>query len=187
VQKDNVVYHGLAGHFFLQDIPHVLKVRVIADLEYRVKEEMKRENIPADEARYILKKDDDERRKWGLQLYGRDTLDSSLYDLVVHIKTKKVDDAVGLILYAARMSCFQTTPESQKILDDLTLAAELKTALVDEFPTSEVTAKDSAAFVKLELPLSQQQKATDRIKQIAETVPGVKEINVHLIPMMGAD
>ncbi|MGB2929768.1 MAG: cytidylate kinase-like family protein, partial [Desulfobacterales bacterium] len=33
VQKDNVVYHGLAGHFFLQEIPHVLKVRVIADLE----------------------------------------------------------------------------------------------------------------------------------------------------------
>jgi len=94
---------------------------------------------------------------------------------------------VGLILYAARMSCFQTTPESQKILDDLTLAAELKTALVDEFPTSEVTAKDGSGFVKIELPLSQQQKATDRIKQIAETVPGVKVIDVHVIPLMGAD
>ena len=187
VQKDDVVYHGLAGHFFLQDIPHVLKVRVISDLEYRVKEEMKRENIPADEARYILRKDDDERRKWGLQLYGRDTRDSSLYDLVVHIKTKKVDDAVGLILYAARMSCFQTTPVSQKILDDLTLAAELKTALVDEFPTSEVTAKDGSAFVKIELPLSQQEKATVKIKQIAETVPGVEEVDVHVIPLMGAD
>lgn len=121
-----------------------------------------------------------------MQLYGRDTRDSSLYDLVVHIKTKKVDDAVGLILYAARMSCFQTTPESQKILDDLTLAAELKAALVDEFPTSEVTAKDSSALVKIEIPLSQQEKATDRIKQIAETVPGVKEVNVHVIPLMGA-
>ena len=37
VQKDNVVYHGLAGYFFLQEIPHVLKVRVIADLEDRGK------------------------------------------------------------------------------------------------------------------------------------------------------
>jgi cytidylate kinase len=187
VQKDNVVYHGLAGHFFLQDIPHVLKVRVIADLEYRVKEEMKRENIPAEEARYILRKDDDERRKWGLQLYGRDTRDSSLYDLVVHIKTKKVDDAVSLILYAARMSCFQTTPESQKILDDLTLGAELKAALVDEFPTSEITAKDGSALVKIGIPLSQLEKATDKIKQIAETVPRVKEVNIHAIPLMGAD
>ena len=50
VQKDNTVYHGLAGHFFLQGVPHVLKVRIIADLEDRVKEEMKRENISDEEA-----------------------------------------------------------------------------------------------------------------------------------------
>ena len=64
-QKDNVVYHGLAGHFFLQNIPHVFKIRIIADMEERVKEEIKRENISAEKALYILKKDDDERRKWG--------------------------------------------------------------------------------------------------------------------------
>ena len=41
VQKDNVVYHGLAGHYLLQDVPHVLKVRIVADLEDRIAEEMK--------------------------------------------------------------------------------------------------------------------------------------------------
>ncbi|MFH1934348.1 MAG: cytidylate kinase-like family protein, partial [Pseudomonadota bacterium] len=35
VQKDNVVYHGLAGHFFLLNIPHVFKIRIIADMEER--------------------------------------------------------------------------------------------------------------------------------------------------------
>jgi len=29
LQRDNVVYHGLAGHLFLQNIPHVLKVRIM--------------------------------------------------------------------------------------------------------------------------------------------------------------
>ena len=37
VQKDNVVYHGLAGHFFLRGVHHGLKVRVMADLEDRVR------------------------------------------------------------------------------------------------------------------------------------------------------
>ena len=32
-QRDNVVYHGLAGHFFVRHISHVLKVRIIADIE----------------------------------------------------------------------------------------------------------------------------------------------------------
>ncbi len=187
VQKDNVVYHGLAGHFFLQEIPHVLKVRVIADLEDRVKEEMKREGISTEEAQYILKKDDDERRKWGLQLYGHDTLDSSLYDLVVHIKRKKVDDAVGLILYAARLSCFQTTTESQKIIDDLTLAAEVKAALVNEYPTSTVTAKDGAVHVKIEIRLSHQEKTVHSIERIAEGIDGVKAVDVYVSPLIGVD
>ena len=33
VHKDKYVYHGFAGQFFLRYIPHVLKVRVNADLE----------------------------------------------------------------------------------------------------------------------------------------------------------
>ena len=35
VQKDNVVYHGLAGHYFLKGISHVLKIRIMSDLEDR--------------------------------------------------------------------------------------------------------------------------------------------------------
>src|SRR6056297_130603 len=64
IKNDNIVYHGLAGHFFIKDIPNILKVRIIANLEDRVKEEMNRENITEKEARYLLKKDDDERIKW---------------------------------------------------------------------------------------------------------------------------
>jgi len=45
LQKDNVVYHGLAGHFFLMNINHVFKVRITADIKERVKEEVKREKI----------------------------------------------------------------------------------------------------------------------------------------------
>src|SRR5512135_3307967 len=97
VQKDNVVYHGLAGHFLLQGIPHVLKVRILADLEDRVAEEMKRENISADEARRILLKDDEERRKWSLKIFGIDTWDPTLYDLLINIKCVTVDDAVDII------------------------------------------------------------------------------------------
>jgi hypothetical protein len=35
-----------------------------------MQEEMRQERISAGEARYILKKDDDERHRWGIQLYG---------------------------------------------------------------------------------------------------------------------
>ena len=36
MHKNDVVYHGLAGHFFLKDVAHVLKVRILADMDVRV-------------------------------------------------------------------------------------------------------------------------------------------------------
>jgi hypothetical protein len=50
-----VVYHGLAGHYLLQEIPHVLKVRIIAEMGDRIKEEMKRENISAEKVEGVKK------------------------------------------------------------------------------------------------------------------------------------
>ncbi len=130
VQKDNVVYHGLFGHFFLQDIPHVLKVRIVGNLEARVADEVKREGISADKAREIILRDDEERRKWALYLYGADFWDATLYDLVIHLKTISVDDAVSLICHALELPGFQTTPQSQEAIDSLVEAARLEMAPV---------------------------------------------------------
>ena len=178
IQKDNVVYHGLAGHFFLQGIPHILKVRIVADLDDRIAEEMKRENISADEARHVLKKDDDERRRWGIQVFGVDTWDPMLYDMVLHIKSLKVDDAVALILQAARMPCFQATAPSQKIIDDQALAARVQAALVEEFPSAQVGAQAGEVFVDIRGDLAKEQEIISRVRRIASHVAGI-EVKVH--------
>jgi cytidylate kinase len=173
VQKDNVVYHGLAGHYFLKGIPHVIKVRILADLEDRVKEEMRRENISADEARYILKKDDDERRRWGIQIFGIDTWDPKLYDMVLHIKTLTVEDAVDLISHAAGLPHFQATPESQHHLDDLTLAAGVEAALVEEIPSAKVEAKNGEVFVSIKGNLAQEEETIAMVRRIVHKVAGI--------------
>ena len=126
VQKDNVVYHGLEGQFFLRGIPHVLNVRIVADLEDRVSDEMRREGISAIKARELIKKDDEERRKWSLHLYGADPWDPLLYDLVIHLNSITVDDAVSLISHAAKLPGFQTTPQSQQLIDNLAILARLQ-------------------------------------------------------------
>jgi cytidylate kinase len=130
VQQDNVVYHGLFGHFFLQDIPHVLKVRIVADLEARVADEVKREGISESKARETILKDDEERRKWALHLYGADWWDATLYDLVIHLKTITVDDAVDLLYQVVQLPGFQTTPESQAAINGLVEAALMEVAPV---------------------------------------------------------
>jgi cytidylate kinase len=188
VQKDNVVYHGLAGHFFLQDVPHVMKVRIIADFEDRVKEEMKRENISAEKARYTLKKDDDERRKWGLSLYGADTADNRLYDMVLHIKTLNIEDAVDILFQTVNRPSFRTTPESRKALENLSLAAQVQAALVAGFPSARVTSKNGKVFVSnIETSLLMEREVVVEVTKMARKVPGVEEVTVSTTHTITSD
>jgi cytidylate kinase len=186
-QKDNVVYHGLAGHFFIKGISHVLKVRIIADMQERVKLEMEREGISRKEALHVLKNDDQERRKWSKYLYGIDTWDPSLYDMVIHIKKFTVDDAVDIICHTVVLERFKTTPESQKTLNQLLTAARVKAALIDLKPDVEVFAKDGTVSIKAKAQESEEEELVHQMEEIAKSVPGVKNVEVHLEPHLFVD
>jgi cytidylate kinase len=185
MQKDNVVYTGLAGHFFLPGIDHALKVRITADLEDRVREEMTREGIGADEARHVLKKDDEERRKWSLALYGIDTHDPSLYDVVINLRQMSVDCATDIICQMAQSPCFATTEASQQAVQDLLLAAEVKSAVIKEWPQVRVSAKEGKVFVDLDGPLEQEVAIQRSVTELASTVPGAEEVRVNVHPYIG--
>ncbi len=177
-RKDNIVYHGLAGHFFLSGISHVCKVRIIADIQDRVQEEMRRENISAEKALYILKKDDEERRKWALQMYGMDTTDSKLYDMVLNIHALTVDDAVEILSGVAQKPAFQATPASRQQVEDLALAAKIK-ALLSKFDHKiQIRSEEGEIFVDHieHIPQSDWPK----IKTLAGQVEGVKTVHFNL-------
>ncbi len=179
-RKDNVVYHGLAGHFFLQGIPHVVKVRIIANLEDRVKEEMKRANISADEARKLLKKDDYERRKWALALYGIDTNDCKLYDVVFHIDTLKVDDVVDLLEQIVKRPCFQPTDLSRKILENRYMEAKIVASLVDQFPHVTASYNNERAYISLKAPASKEDEIRKKIEEILKKDDTLKDIDFEV-------
>lgn len=118
-REDKLVYHGLAGHFLLAEVPGVLKVRIIADMEDRVREVMRRDGASAKQARDRIESDDRARRRWGLHLYGVDTADSELYNMVLNIKRMTVEDAVGTISRAVQLPAFQTTSQTREMIDKL--------------------------------------------------------------------
>lgn len=184
MQKDNLVYHGLAGHYFVQDIPHVIKVRIIADLEDRVKEEMKREGISAEKARYLLKKDDEERRKWSMELYGIDPRDSRLYDLVLHVHRLGVDEAVELICQAAHYKCFQTTEQSRHVLEQKRLGAQIKADLANEYPMAQVNVQENTAYISVQSRISFQEKIKADIQNKMKDYKELKGVEVHVNPVV---
>lgn len=182
-RRDNVVYHGMAGHFFVRGVPHVLKVRIIADMEERIKIVMEREKLSRKEAIKYIEQLDEERKKWSKQLYGIDTWDPSLYDLVLHIKKLTVDDAVEIICHTLQIEHFKTTPESQKAMEDLALAAEVKAAIASVRPDAEVTSKDGIVLVTLKAHEGQEPVVVKELQGLVSHIPGVKELKVKVVPV----
>jgi cytidylate kinase len=182
LQKDNLIYHGLAGHVFVQKIPHVLKVRIIANLEDRIKEEMKREKISAQQARLTLVKDDAERRRWSMALYGLDTWDQRFYDMTLYLDIMGVEDAVSTIHHLIGRPCFQTTPKSRELLDDLSLSAQVEAALVGEFPKASADVGKGIVYVSIRGSYVDEKRITSKVNRLVEKVAGIKKLNVNIVP-----
>ncbi len=145
---DNIIYHGLAGQFFVAEVSHALKVRIIADIKDRAALEMRHRGGGSQrEVMKQLVKDDEQRRRWSQYLYGIDIGDPSLYDLVIHIGKMGCDEAVDTIAETAAMECFQATEESKKKIDLLYRAARAQAVLVQEIPSAVVEVEQGELVV----------------------------------------
>jgi cytidylate kinase len=208
LQSDNVVYHGLAGHYFVREVSHVLKVRIIGKLEDRVELVLKRESIfeqaassmsgmprqsPAgprgrrmskDDALRVLERSDEARGKWGLHLYGIDTHDPTLYDLVIHLDHLSIEEAAEVICFAARLDRFQATAQSRQVMDDLALAAQVRGKLIERYPRIRVAARQGVVHIALEGGTAAEEKA---IRETVEQIPEVKQIETDLYPFTTPD
>ncbi len=179
MQKDNVIYHGFSGHFFLRDVPNVFKVRIIANMEYRVRMVMNRDNVSSEEALNMIKKIDNTRRRWSLHFYGIDTADPDVYDMVYRIDNMTIEDVVDSIMSTVRLPCFQISSESKKIFNDLYLEAQVRASLAEEFPTTRyVSSKDGKVTVLVEATLKQKEKMSPRIEAIINRIDGVKDFEI---------
>ena len=184
LMRDNVVYHGLAGHFYVKGVSHVLKVRIIADMKDRVQIVMDREKIPYESALALIKKDDQARQKWSQHLYGIDTNDPILYDLVIRVRKMTVDDAVDVICHTAGLETFKTTFESQKMMEDLVLASEIKTTLLELKPDVQVFVRDGVVTLGASAQIMKDPEVVREMERITACIPGVKEVSVksaHLV------
>lgn len=149
LEHGNSVYHGLAGHFFLQGIPRVLKVQVVPRLEDRIEDEMNQHGTSRAAAKRLVEKDDEERRRWGQHLYGMDTRDPRLYDLTINLASLSVEEAVEIILQTQRQQAFQADEASRTILTNKALEARIFATLADKYPTAQVSVVEDKVYVSV--------------------------------------
>ncbi len=179
-RKDNVIYHGNAGHLLLRGISHVLRIHLIAPMSFRVQMLVEREKMAPDKAAAYIEKVDAQRRAWTLFLYGVDWLNASYYDLTINLENMNVESAVKVT--AATLGCreFSTTKESQKAMEDLYLATRVKAALAADAVTASLELEMQADSISGTIyPKGKVQPASmlDAVVGTAKKVTGVKKVN----------
>src|SRR5215813_9154893 len=134
-EMDNAVLMGRGGQWLLRGIPHVLRVRVIAPFEQRVRQWIKRSADMTGEtpnqraAADFVRRDDTERAGRMRYLYEVDIADQSLYEVVVNTEKLSYDAAVEMIERVARHPNLATTDAGRQVVASRALASRVQVGL----------------------------------------------------------
>jgi cytidylate kinase len=174
------VYHGLAGHLLLKGVPGLIRLRVIAPLEARVRLAAERLHLSERDAAAHITETDRDRRQWTQFLYGVDWSDPSEYDLVVNLERLALDNACDLVIALIERGAFELKPEDEAALNDLAIAGSVRKALTLSPSTLhlevEVESRRGSVVVRGEFA----EDDDEAIRRVAATVPGVCGVTIEL-------
>jgi cytidylate kinase len=177
VAGDRIIYHGNAGHLLLRGVAHVLCVRLIVPLEYRIGVVMQRQGLSERDAFRHIEDMDQQRRNWTRFLYGVDWLDPGLYDLTINLQTLTASGAADIVASAAQRPEYQPTPESRTAMANLLIASRVRAALAahPETASADVDVRAEGDVVHLHGKV-RPASLIPPILQVTASVPGVEGV-----------
>jgi cytidylate kinase len=182
VKDEHAVYHGHAGHFFLDGVPHLIRVWLTANMESRIRALTEHRNLTREEAVQLIKTLDENRLRWTKSFYHVDWHNPSLYDVVIDLDQVTLPGACDIVCNTAGMVQYKVTPESQKAMEDLALSCHLEAEISTNRRISgakNVSIKAEGGVVTIEGTVDSIVDA-DRVRMLVRKTPGVKEINSRM-------
>ena len=181
--KNNIVYYGVVGLPLIQEVSHVLKVHIIANLESRIKNRMKLDNVSQDKARKAVTKEDEQLKKWVEAVYNIDVTDPNLYDLVInigHIKGDDVEDALETIISTVEHKKFQPMTYSLRCMKNVAMSCRVRATLADIDPKMQVKSDEGTIYIYTKAVKKKAQDKVLEMKQKVMRLEGVKHVEVYI-------
>ena len=181
-EKGNVVTASRGGPFFLRDVSHAVRVRIMAPFEVRVRRVIERQKLDQKAAAAKVRTYDRELSGRIDYLFGLDWTLPENYDLVINTGNDAWAFYTDLLVAAARHRQYQPTPQSLQRIRDLSLAAQVRAAIATD-PVSkninvEVTAQAGRVALKGVVFSS---TMMDAAVEVAKRVPGVSSVSSEAV------
>lgn len=127
--EGSFVYHGNGGHLLLANIPNLLRINIVAPMEFRCKAVMAEQGFDLKAAERYIHNVDKWRGKWVRHLYGVDWHDPSLYDLVINLEKLDVKEACQLISDTVKLPRFAHSEKTQQEINNAALVSRVSAEL----------------------------------------------------------
>jgi two-component system response regulator CpxR len=176
LKTDNQLYLGFSGHLIPNEIAHVLRVCVIASMRYRADQAMKDQGLSEKDAVKSIHKEDMGHTQWTAYLFKKDPWDASLYDIVVPMDKKSVEEISASICKHAKKDILEPSEASLRAVEDFGLAAQVELALAKEGHDVSVSAKDGRVLLTINKHVIMLSRLEEELKKIAEKIPGVSKV-----------
>jgi len=176
----NVVYHGHLGHELLPGIAHVLKILLIAPIEFRIEQIRARQSLTDIAARHYIEEVDKVRSRRLMTMFGTDWRDPNRYDLILNMGKMRREGAKRVILEAAKLEEYQPTAASCQAFDQLALGSRVHAMLCASPDVKglalEVRAEGGHVHVKGRVDHGLE----DKVVSLVKNVPGVNKVTADL-------
>jgi cytidylate kinase len=150
--KDNAVIIGRGGNYLLRDIPHALRVRLVAPLEIRVRRMMKEDGLGDKAARREIARIDKSRADYVNKNYGHDWEDVANYDMVFNSGSDSYEDIAKILIATLKDRDKHKTRQALNLLAGRAEAARIKAAVSTDtrlnVPTLEVVFDGTSVLMK---------------------------------------
>ncbi len=175
--KQNLIYHGRAGHLLLPGVRNIMRVRVVADMDSRIDYVEQKLGLDRTKAKKYIEQVEEDRERWVRVFYNVDWDEYSQYDIIVNTDHLTVENAAIALCNMVELPEFQFTPASKKAMEDLYLSARCRLAVFDNPITYavQVNVRADGGKVMVTYP-PQQAQYVEAITEAVSTVDGVKEI-----------
>jgi cytidylate kinase len=181
-EQGNLVTAGRSGPFFLRDVGHALRVRIMAPFDVRVKRIMEQDKVDMRTASMKVKEYDRELAGRIDYLFGLDWTKPEHYDLVINTAGGDWKFYVDLLAAAARHPQFQPTPESTQRIRDLSLAAQVRAAIAKDPVTKNINVEVTAQAGQVALKgVVFSPAMMDAAAEVAKRIPGVGPVSCEAV------
>jgi len=177
LSEENLLISGYCAQLVPATISHVLRVCLIADLEFRTAVAADAEGLTENEAVRVIRREDEDRMTWVEFLHNSsDPWDTSLYDLVIPMHKTTTEQASALIQHNVLKEVVSSTRSSRKAIADFYLSAQIDVALSREGHQVAVSAEDGKVTLTINKHVLMLSRLEEELKSIVTKIPGVRSV-----------